>query len=724
MAFVGSLGLRSGSEAARTGFTNGWSSNGPTRWATNGDVLVVRLRMKNLPVVKGTTNPDMGLVTPPNGWRLISYAVARQGMDPRVAAITDGLWAKLGTYEDGATDYFYWTIDTSKGATFEPDGGKWSGLWRGTEKAISHVGWTMEQTAAIDHTILPPAVAGISYAVQVSNFGFYELGWHYGHLYNTRTVPTNDVHATVSDFVHGTAPANVSGYFASYRAGSHNRVLAAQMAQMLYITFSTAPTPLAPVIVSPAIQQTFDAPENGLAIAWRHLQGFASEQTGWTLRASIGSAVTYWNATTRTWEPSAVRNLGGAQDTFLPPAAFAGTHGKAVYLGLQTYSDNVASPWSQNLVVWSVPSPTTVATVAGRDAAGEVASLRPSLNFMATAGASNLVITGWEATLANLATDVVYATGASAVDASGLGASWGSTLATTAALSWSPNFELLNGEDFVFSVRTQQQGGEWSTWVSETGRTNVTVPGAPSIELTNVKHAESGVPGVSLYAVFPFETDGFRWETGTDTTVDIERLDAGAWVRVAEIAAAPHQAHFVYEDYGAAGGPVTYRMAARSLATDGSRLQGHWQEATIETTVEGGWLLDATNPAAALHLFILEEDGQERETNQTSFNVLGRSDPLVNYGTPTLRRGSHTVLVNGQDEEDALYKLLTSGSQLKLSGYRERDGVRGGHRVGRTLFLRATGNVNVEQAIGRGVYSQRRLSFAWVEQKAPVKKVV
>lgn len=707
MAFLDRLGLRhSGNRAVAS--TNGWTNQiGASYHVVNGDLMMVTVCVRNLPVIPGTNKPDTDLIVPSPGFRFISSHVYREGADPTVVSLVFIVYAKVADYEDTRREYFWFNLTGENQATFNNDFvGFDSGLWRG-ETAVNGIAWNRSVGPQTTHVAPTASGVGSQYVVSAYHGGFFDLGWHYNFLWQTNALPTNDAQPQVISYKAGDLNAVSNPWWASYKGGSYRHLAAIQSSTMT-ATLSTSPRPLQTLLLTPG-KVTADLAEHGVDMTWKHIAGFAGEQEGYVIRRVYASTTEYFNTSTGLWQSGQVINPGKQSALHLPKAGWENMYGVSVRLAVAAYASGHLAAFSEHALLTIVPSPTATAYVVGKDPTGIVASLRPSVGFVGTPGNPGLTITAWEAVMVNVSQGVELTTGSGKY-----------TAGLNSSQTWSPDYEVPNNTIVQFMVRVQQDGGEWSNWTTADATTNVSVPGAPAITLTNVRDETSGVPGIQIHADFPWETDAYAW-TANYSTMDVERLSPDGWVRIASIVTNPGITEFITTDYGAGSGLQTYRVAARGRAIDGSTLQGDWSQEAITADVEGGWLVDVTKPSTAVRLNLMEESTQERDTRATSFEVVGRAEPLVSYGTVTLRRGGYTVRANNADEEAQVINLLTSGAVLKMSPYQERDPINRKNVLSAPLFFRTIGNITSERwTPNKGIYSLKHVSFEFVEVLPPV----
>ena len=680
-----------------------------------GNLLVTLASFSNWPRA-ADGSPDMSIITPAPGWVILKTMVMREGGDPRVIGGFSILFEYLLTPSDYTNKQWHTTVES-------PVDTRCFRAWAfliNESTSVNGVAVVEETVPAINH--YPPAPEGAVAGDRVLQFilppEYGAAKDHIQTIWDSDTVPSNDIQPETRPWNEfPLSDTSYSGkYWRTYKAGSYNRALVAHPCLLVTCTLSPVAKPLPPVLSAPPKDTWTDLSARGVTVSWKPYNGFAAPQTGWILKCETTYGTLYWNALSANLVTTSTVNSGAVSSVNIPASSFPAATSRNVnhIFSAATVAGGYQSPFSPVKVVLNTAPPLAGATLEGRSPDGQLATLIPQARFSFAPGNPTIAVTAWEAKL--LAAGVEVASGEGALTPG------------QATVLWSSAYQVPNLTTVQVMVRCLQMGGEWSPWaISEEAEANVTVPIAPSVVATPTTHGTSGVPGVHVAISWDGLADPYSWETQSSTGYLARQAPDGSWSLVGTFPLPPGITEASITDYGSELGEVSYRAWATGTAVDGSTLLGHQGEGTVEVLSHKSWLVDPRHPETAMKLNRLEEGTRTRPVDITVSEAVGRADSLVSYGQARLMTGSEKVRVDTPQEEQALVALLTSGAVLKLSATPERQGMARGTEAKTVyppnLWFRPSGDFTIERLDSKGLYSQRYISFPWVEQKPPVATV-
>lgn len=685
-----------------------------------GDLLVAVCTLTNYLLPEGKTRFDPANFLMPPGWTLIDWRVVSPGGDPRRVALINVLAAAIASPSLTPVDSFvdfrsrvpYYEQDQDPGSFgFMYPGISLAMQWRG-EKNLT--GWDVA-TGGPSH--VASTIDGSSRDGEAQCAKLLTEGATFGYGMWVKADPPTGYPVGDPRTLHPRPiglgqKENVTAYAWDQATGASTP----HSTKLLWLaqTFSASPTvyPLPPTLLAPAAGAMLDLDAQGVPLSWLHRPALAGPQAGYALSwQRAGAGVMWWNAAAETWSSSTVKNPGTLSGLDLPESAFGGTVGLQNTFTVHTYGSNgeLSAPSAAATVV-SVQAPSASASFIGADPTGTLPSLRPSVAISGTSP-GGYAITRWSAVMFD------------ASNGRELIAQDGDFPAGANVVTWAPEVNVPNGTRVQAFIRVQQAGGAWSPVQTTEVVTDVDVPGAPEVGVTTGAHPTSGAPSAQVRVEFPWQTDGYAWAS-RGTLLRLERLDAGAWVTVAEIALPPGRTSAILDDYAASAGTLQYRARGEGQAVDGSRLVGGWGYSTpVTVMVPGEWLIDPARPEAAVKVGLVADDARSLELRSVRMAALGRDEELVAAGTPLLESGQVTLRVNTPEHRARVLDLLTSGAVLKLTFCPERDVFDDGRRqAAESLWLRPVGDVATSRVVTRGPWALRHVAFSFVTQRPPVIK--
>lgn len=611
-----------------------------------GDFIVAVFEMMSYPLRYGEVTFNVADVEMPPGWGFIGSAVANSGGDPRkvqklwlVFAAT--LTAEMITYVTNyygpvATGWTFrfpnWKFDSlgqnlTTGHLF---GDSYAWVFRGDQVGVSDIrtdAFLFESSTARGTTAL---TSGGGYAIHKLG-GLGGRSWIDPH--RGLTSPGGAFSGAWKAYTSWMSIVTGSGTNAALAVGVGNVV-----------------TPLRPLVSSPVSGQWRDFAGRGLTLEIDYRQGSAGPMLGYILNRTVAGqpGITYWNQDTASWQLDAYTNTWFSETITLPPGFMANGLQPTLQLSVVSTS-GVASVPCDPVTLYGVPGPTATAAVVGATS-GQVADMTPSLQVSGTPGTELAVIDGYRAWLYDNQSGGLLAS----VTADGTD-------------RWDPGALLMDGQQARFEAQVRQTGGEYSPIVSTVVTVNVKTPAAPVIIAAQTFEPAMSLPGQRLSVSFP--DNGFSWASG-GVTVGVWRtsIEHPEPVQITTYVTQPGESTFTLYDYTApTGQTVRYTALATATSPDGGALVGQYGHSNDSNqSDECGWLIDPSDPAAAVQVAIAEISGV-KWGNRAAHDMLGRPDVLVSSAGPGLyRKGAMKLETETIEAYYRARRLLDSGATLLL----------------------------------------------------------
>lgn len=461
--------------------------------------------------------------------------------------------------------------------------------------------------------------------------------------------------------------------------------------------YPAAPVPYTPAILTPEAPAWVEA-DSQQTYGWAYDGGMAGPQTGMALRRVIGGVTQWWNAAQGVWAAAEVVNPWAAQSVTIPAEATPAAGSQwTVAVAVRGTESSALSAYSAPLAVDNSAPPTADIAVDGRDpATGSVPELMPRVLLSGTPVREPLIDGEIRVTRASDGALVAARSGGY----SGV---------------WVVDVALDDGVEYVTAGRVRQTGGAWSAWASELFSVNVAMPDAAAVMTREVRHEESGAPGVLVTVVWPLGS--YDW--GTPFSVRVQRqMDWGSWEDLAVIGPVSGRRAFELGDWLPPSGVQRYRVRAEVATPSGGVIVSAWGESPPAGLTEvGGWLMPYGQPERAVRVALVEDSDREIDLRTEIAAPAHSGGWVVGLGVPTLPAGSMTARTHTQAERDALTAALTSGALLLLTGCRERDSY-GVFDDGSRTWMRVVDKVQVARP-SRGPYARRLVSWQYVTATPP-----
>lgn len=231
-------------------------------------------------------------------------------------------------------------------------------------------------------------------------------------------------------------------------------------------------------------------------------------------------------------------------------------------------------------------------------------------------------------------------------------------------------------------------------------------PGEPvAVTLTAEPRADAG--GVLLQAFAPFR---FNWVTVQRTAEGVTEtirdganmaLNDGGWIGFDY--EAPLGTDLTYTaTFTRTGNPETVVVSTDVVQLDAP-------------SYGRGWLSNAVDPEGAVIPWFEGVDDIERSSAVGTFEIVGRSLPVVVTGTRGSRRGAIRLVTGTLDDRDALWKLLDAGDVLLARTTRE---------FGLGNLYMAVEKATEARVTRMGMHPARRFTLEFTETYPPIGRLV
>lgn len=432
---------------------------------------------------------------------------------------------------------------------------------------------------------------------------------------------------------------------------------------------------------------------------WVYQPRLTGAMTGWALRRTSASAVSYWDNLAKLWVGSEVINAGAANSTTIV-AASSNTTESTISLALKVVGTTAGSTGDYGTAfVANVASKPTATALIEQGTATSDTSLRITPAGSIVTAVPNTVVTGWSG-------EVVGADGVVVASYAG-----------SALLPWV--VAIPSSGTYTVRVRVSQTGGGLSDWFEQAVTVTSPTPSTPVVASVSHSHAVSGVPGIRLTTTFPWAAQPFAWGDKR-VRLRVQRAASGSsdWTTVGLLGPYTGKTYFHLNDYSAPSGTaVIYRVRGESLTRAGTWDAGAWSAPTapIVMNIDCGWIVDVYRPELAVKVTLAEESSRNWATGNEPVYPIGHTYATVPQGNSRAFTSTLKVRVAGESEESRVVSLTTNSARLLVRWHREENARTGIEEAPRDLWMTATGEIQVSRN-RPGPTASREIDIPYVAQ--------